>query len=349
MESQPRDLVLVTEAARMLAECTDLDEIKSIRNKAEAVRLYGKKIGATLEAVNQASEVKLRAEHRAGELLRAMEKRNGARGVGKKVESHGGTPLPLSDLGVSKSQSHRWQTIAEVPEKEICEYVAKSTERGKEATSKELYSIGKKRKAKKTVTTKEKNGKPKRKWQGPVTDDLSSLIGQKFGTIYADPPWAYGNQATRASTDNHYKTLSVEQLCALPIAELAADDSHCHLWTTNGFLREAFDILAAWGFTYKSCFVWCKTQIGIGNYWRVSHEFMLLGVRGDVLCFSEHSHRSWQEYDRKEHSRKPEEVRSIVERVSPGPFLELFGRGSVDGWTVFGNQVEPTLFDPIEE
>lgn len=183
--------------------------------------------------------------------------------------------------------------------------------------------------------------------QGHVTDDLSTLNGQKFGSIYADPPWSYGNQGTRASTDNHYSTMTVDELCDMPIAQLAAEDAHLHLWTTNAFLPDSFRLISAWGFEYRSCFVWVKPQIGIGNYWRVSHEFLLLGIRGNAKRFSEHTHRSWAEYDRTRHSSKPEQLRHIIEKVSPGPYLELFGRFSVRGWTVFGNQIEQTLFDQV--
>lgn len=83
--------------------------------------------------------------------------------------------------------------------------------------------------------------------------------------------------------------------------------------------------------------------MGIGNYWRVSHELMLLGVRGDAKRFADHSQKSWMEFPRGEHSAKPEQIRHIIEQVSPGPFLELFGRKPVGGWTVFGNQIERRL------
>jgi len=177
-----------------------------------------------------------------------------------------------------------------------------------------------------------------------TTADLKRLIdrGEHFGTIYADPPWSYGNQGTRAATGNHYETMAIEDIAALPVAQLALGDAHLHLWTTNAFLFEAKTILEAWGFTYKSCFVWVKTQMGIGNYWRVSHEFLLFGIRGNCP-FRDHSQMSWLEIPRSQHSKKPEKVRSIIETVSPGPYLELFGRRAVPGWTVWGNEIERDL------
>lgn len=175
--------------------------------------------------------------------------------------------------------------------------------------------------------------------------DFSPLIqaGNRFGCIYVDPPWQYGNQATRASTDRHYGTMTVDEICSLPVGELAADRSHLHLWTTNGFLFECPRIMEAWGFTYKSCFVWVKRKIGIGNYWRVAHEFLLLGVRGAVP-FAKKNLRSWEMLDRAKHSAKPPQVRGFIERASPGPYLELFGRRRVKGWTVWGNQEQGEEF-----
>ena len=98
--------------------------------------------------------------------------------------------------------------------------------------------------------------------------------------------------------------------------------------------------MAAWGFEFKSCFIWVKPQIGIGNYWRVSHEFLLFGLRGSSP-FLDHSQRSWLEWERTEHSRKPPIIRELIEKVSPGPYLEMYGREDLGNpsWTVYGNQV----------
>lgn len=139
--------------------------------------------------------------------------------------------------------------------------------------------------------------------------------------------------------------MTVAEICNEPVAGLAADDAHLHLWTTNGFLREAFDVIDAWGFAYKSCLVWVKPQLGMGNYWRVSHEYLLFGIRGS-LPFQHNRCRSWLLERRSVHSRKPWQVRQLIEQVSPGPYLELYGREEIpnSSWTVYGNQVERRLF-----
>ena len=180
-----------------------------------------------------------------------------------------------------------------------------------------------------------------------IVTDLNDLLssGARFSTIYADPPWEYANTAARGAAENHYQTLSLEKLCSLPIKELAATDCHLHLWVTNPLLPIAFEVIDAWGFSYRSCFVWVKPQMGMGNYWRVSHEFLLFAIRGR-LPFLDNAQRSWALIKRRRHSEKPYAVREIIERVSPGPYLELFGRRELPNsqWTVFGNQVERMLF-----
>lgn len=180
-----------------------------------------------------------------------------------------------------------------------------------------------------------------------IVRDLDTLVdaGLRYPTVYVDPPWCYENTAARGAAENHYSTLSLEEICAEPVSQLVEEDAQLHLWTTNGFLREAFQVIDAWGFTFKSCLVWIKPQLGMGNYWRVSHEFLLLGVRGS-LCFRDRTCRSWLLHPRSRHSRKPFAVRALIERVSPGPYLNLYGREEQPRtqWTVYGNQVERRLF-----
>ena len=177
-----------------------------------------------------------------------------------------------------------------------------------------------------------------------VVSDLGELLdaGERFRTIYADPPWQYANGGTRGAARRHYRTMPLEEIVALPVADLAEENAHLHLWTTNGFLPDALGLLAHWGFEYKSMLVWVKPQMGLGNYWRVSHELLLFGLRGR-LPFQDRAQRSWLLEDRTRHSAKPESVRERIEKVSPGPRLELFGRRAVPGWTVWGDQVEVDL------
>jgi len=244
--------------------------------------------------------------------------------------------VTLIDLGINRMQSSRWQRAATIPESVFEAYIQETKEREDEITTNAILAIVharlKEERIQEIINTPSDTSS---------VDDLYRLIdaGKKFGTIYADPPWRYDNQATRASTNNHYRTMNPDEIAALPISQLAADDSHLHLWTTNGFLFECKDIMESWGFSYKSIFVWVKPSYGLGNYWRVAHELLLLGVK-DSCPFLDQSQMSWIEAERERHSTKPSVIREIIEKVSPPPYLELFARRGVEGWTVWGNEIE---------
>ncbi len=178
-----------------------------------------------------------------------------------------------------------------------------------------------------------------------VIDDLwaEARAGRKYRTIYADPPWLYANQTAIGAASNFYNGMTIDELCALPIRDLAAADSHLHLWTTNGFLFECPKLFEAWGFEFRSSFAWVKPQIGLGNYWRNSHEMLLTAIRGNATRFNDKSLRNWMEISRGKHSAKPEQVRRLIERAGQGPRLELFARRAVAGWVCWGDQIERDL------
>jgi N6-adenosine-specific RNA methylase IME4 len=336
--SNNRQIVLLTKARAALVEAKTLDDVKAIRNQGEAAIRYAKSrrdIGR--EAILEAQEIVRRAERRLGEMLAGMDGK-GSHGGNRKSSN----AMLLDDLGFTKMESSRFQAEARVPEPIFENWLQKTRERGEELTQAALIKLGKQHEACKASPVVESVDEA----ESAIIGKLDSLVlqGKHFGCIYADPPWKYGNQGTRASTNNHYQTMTVEEIAAEPVAQLSADNCHLHLWTTNGFLFEAREIMEAWGFKYKSVFVWVKPQMGMGNYWRLSHEFMLLGVKGS-LPFREHNLMSWLEADRTKHSRKPRAVREMIERASPGPYLELYGREEIEGWTVYGNQIERTLFN----
>lgn len=269
----------------------------------------------------------------AGSVDAAME-RGEVKTVGTKNERR----YQIGNADVHGAEVDRWRKLAAIPQEEREAYYESFPKWSRDA----LLKWWKAREIEGEVVESDSNEVDQGSEPAAdciLTDDLESLAGQKFGTIYADPPWAYSNQGTRASTGNHYSTMSIEDLCAMPISDLAADDAHLHLWTTNAFMRDAFEVIEAWGFEYKSMAVWCKPQIGIGNYVRVSHEFVLIAVRGDCKKFKQRNIRSWFEEPRTRHSAKPDYWREVIENNSPEPRLELFGRERIPGWTVFGNQI----------
>jgi N6-adenosine-specific RNA methylase IME4 len=179
---------------------------------------------------------------------------------------------------------------------------------------------------------------------GSVVRWLEGLISQgaKFGSVLVDPPWRYQDTNTTGAAEHHYQTMSIDEIAALPVSKLVLPNAHLHLWTTTNHIWDCPRIMDAWGFTPKSQAIWCK-RWGCGHYWRVSHEILLLGVKGRAT-FRHHGLKSWFECARGEHSSKPDQVRHWIEQASPGPYLELFGRRHTPGWTVFGDTVEHNLF-----
>lgn len=331
LTSVPRELTSLATARRALAEASSLTEIKKLRDTAEAVRHLAQAANLGLEIQNEAAVLKLEAERRAGAMLAAMTKNTGQVRRGSTLEPRDPTPT-LSDLGIGKTQSHRWQLEASVPEDQFRAYVSSAQDGRREITSAGLIKIAKQSAAQKTQA-----GHLATPSAFSTIDELRSA-GTRFTCVYADPPWDYSNQATRAATSNHYPTMTIAELAALPIAELVDDNCHLHLWTTSAFLREAFEIVDAWGFQYRSCFVWVKPRIGLGNYWRLAHELLLFGLRGS-LPFGAKDLPSWIELPTTAHSEKPAQIRELIERVSPAPRLELFARTTSPGWTAFGNQI----------
>lgn len=339
MSQQPQELIVLTETAQALAQVRTIDEAKDLRDKSEAVRAYARKARLGRDILVEASVIKARAERRLGEMLRETPLAAGSSG-----NQHTG-PLPIAEdapctletLGLTKSESSRLQRIATLPEKAFEAHVEQTTAKDREVTVASLLRLAKEHEPVEAPIVREQES------HAHSCLSLQQLVdsGQRFGAVYADPPWPYKNQASRAATSNHYRSMSIEAICEEPIAQLAADESHLHLWTTNAFLLDAFDVLEAWGFEYKSCFVWVKPQMGMGNYWRVSHEFLLLGVRGS-LRFADNAQMSWISARRNKHSQKPESVRNLIELVSPAPYLEMYGRQLPlnHDWTIYGDQLQ---------
>lgn len=180
-----------------------------------------------------------------------------------------------------------------------------------------------------------------------------ALTGQRFRTILADPPWQFQNRTGKMAPEhkrlNRYGTMTLEQIAALPAVDLAEDTAHLYLWVPNALLPEGLRIMAAWGFTYKSNLVWHKIRKdggpdgrGVGFYFRNVTELVLFGVRGKHARTLAPGRRqvNFVATQKREHSRKPDELYDIIEACSPGPYLELFARGERPGWSVWGNQAD---------
>lgn len=163
---------------------------------------------------------------------------------------------------------------------------------------------------------------------------------RKYKTIVIDPPWKYKNRLPPKHGRIPYRVMTLGQIKSLPVDQLAAKNCHLYLWATNAFIREAFELLDAWGFQYKTTVTWIKpNNLGLGYYWRNNTEHCLFAVKGKMNV---KRHDMWNIIiaPRRKHSEKPVEFMCLVEEMSPGPRLEMFSRTKRRGWDVWGNEVK---------
>lgn len=230
--------------------------------------------------------------------------------------------------------------IATLPKPEQAEIVAKG--------EKEILEQAKRIRAEKSEA---KRAEKIARTQEIAAQNKSLPVGErKYSVIYADPPWSFdvwsGAGKDRAA-ENHYPTMTQAEIEALPVADMAADDCALFMWAVMPQLPEALSVIEAWGFEYKTCaFVWVKTTrdgerpaTGMGYWTRANAEVCLLATRGTPARLNADVHQVVMT-PRMEHSRKPDDVAERIERLVPGPYLEMFCRRSRDGWDAWGNQAE---------
>lgn len=189
--------------------------------------------------------------------------------------------------------------------------------------------------------------------RGAAADFSAQCTGLGCGAVLADPPWQFANRTGKMAPEHkrlsRYGTLPLAEIQAIPVAAACAPQAHLYLWVPNALLREGLDVMAAWGFVYKTNLVWHKIRKdggpdgrGVGFYFRNTTELVLFGTRGRLRTNAAGRRQVNILLSRKrEHSRKPDELYRIIESCSPGPYLELFARGRCnDRWHVWGNQAE---------
>ena len=200
-----------------------------------------------------------------------------------------------------------------------------------------------------------------------ITPELEQTIadfrdftgGKTYKTIYADPPWQFQNRTGKVAPEHkrltRYTTMKLEDIKRIPVKDVADAKSHLYLWVPNALLPQGLEVMQAWGFEYKTNIIWEKVRKdgmpdgrGVGFYFRNVTEILLFGIRGEKNRTLEagRSQVNLIRTIKREHSRKPDEIISLIESCSPAPFLELFARGDRPGWDMWGNQAtddyEPT-------
>ena len=291
-----------------------------------------------LEEAQYISEAVLDAEVKIGELMRALPKAKGGQPYHKNFTTDSGVASKkdrIADAGFTPKQAERFQQLASNPE--LVERAKAEARANDDIVSRSLVLNmikEEKRKAERQAAISEEISKPK---TGSYVDIFTT--DKKYRVIYADPPWEYNDKQDTSKLGGavkYYPTMPLDEICSLPVP--AEDNAVLFLWTTSPMLEDAFKVVNAWGFKYKSSFIWDKVSHVMGHYNSVRHEFLLICVRGSCIPDVKKLFDSVVSIERTEHSKKPKEFREMIDTLYPiGERLEMFARESSDGWDVWGN------------
>jgi len=325
------ELARYEEARHALQACATVDEAKNIMDKTAALSAYARQVNDK-DMECWLAEMKMRAMRRVGELTSEIKTTQGAR---NELSTSGGTKSKTEQLkaaGLTKQTVGRYEKLAKVPEDEF-ETVINAAKKKTESVTFASFDRPEKAKENKKARTESINEISK------GNEQLNT--SKKYPVIYADPPWQYNHSETDSrKIENHYPTMSLNDICDMPVNDLAAKDSILFLWTTSPKLEDGLKVLNSWGFKYTTCAVWDKQKKGLGYYFRQNHELLLIGKKGSIPTPDpENRPDSVVSIPKSNHSAKPTEFHKIIERMYPEfSRIELFCRKPQKKWEVWGNQ-----------
>lgn len=323
LKSSPDELS-VERASALLRHCLSVDEAKQVRDVAMAMGVYARQQKAGKQSQLDAAEIVLRAEVRMGELSRTIPKASG--GSIKTAKVAVSKAKAAEAEGLAPRRARDFQRVAALPPAQLDRYVKESRAAGKAPTSRGALAA---------VRLEER-----KEFAARLRAEPPPLPTARHRVIVVDPPWRYD---ARVEDETHrgrngYPDMGVEEICALPVRDLAELDSVLWLWTTNAFMREAYVCLDAWGFTPKTILTWDKQKLGLGDWLRNVTEHSILAVRGKPIVTLTNQTTLISE-SRREHSRKPEAFYGLVEALCPGSKLEMFSREERAGWNAWGAEM----------
>ena len=327
-------LQLRDNAKQQLAEIKTIETGVEYLNKVKAIETWAKAEKKDAELQNIIAEQKLRTQRILGALLKESDL------MSRKKDS-----ASLSNFQLNYKQSHEFQKIASLPqeifEQEIATAKKESSKRIELTTSRMLNAV------KDWQKDKSKDEWQKKVDKNPMTNNFIDIYNtdKKFRVIYADPAWSYNDKKkghlTGGATD-HYDTMTLSEICNLPINNLLEKNAVLFLWVTSPLLREGLQTIETWGFSYKTSFIWDKVAHNMGHYNSVRHEFLLVATKGSCTPDNIKLYDSVQTIEKsKKHSEKPIEFMDIIDSLyTYGNKIELFSRKiKKDNWYGWGNEL----------
>lgn len=340
MEKELQIVQLRENASHQLAQIKDIETGVDFIDRVKALEIYAKATKQDAEMVKMIQEQKIRSMRILGKLLEETELDKGTAGQLNGKDSSGGSivkPLEndkprLSDFGISKKESHTYQTIAAIPEPEFerqIEEVQAADSTVKELTVSSFYNIGK------TIKRRQEQEELRQELPAPPVLELGV-----YDLIYCDPPWRYDfSNTSNREIENHYPTMPIDELMEMEVP--AADHCVLYMWATAPKLMEAMQLINAWGFEYKTHAVWDKEKMGMGYWFRGQHELLMVATKGNVSPPMPDQRKASVIRERRGvHSKKPDIIYEWLESWFPCAIkVELFARNTREGWDSWGNQI----------
>lgn len=303
-----------------LQEATTVEEIKEGHDKLEALRYYVQQQRLGYEIGYKIAKAKLDYERKGGEILKSFNLNGGDRKSLSSLER-----VKLSDIDIGHNYSAKWQKVSSLSQQVYQDYLTETLGKKEIPTTNGLLKL-----------CKELKREVERQEQIESIQKAEKATGQ-YDVIVVDPPWSYEKRPDdilhRAA--NPYPPMTIEEISALEIPNLAVENCILWLWTTNAFMEEAHEIARMWRFEKKTILTWVKDKMGLGDWLRGQTEHCLMCIKGKPIINL--TNQTTVIYGPlRQHSRKPDEFYQLVDELCYGSKLELFSRQEREGWTIHG-------------
>lgn len=322
-----------------LAVAETFEELSFLGSASDAWAEFARKEKLSLDKQNEIGQYRIEVMEKLGSWLDEKFPHGAPENNTNALKNKGSVSEPLFSMPVSKHESSRARTIANADSEAKSRVIKQIKASGDVITP---HRVAKDLK-------REEQEQRRQAVKNTVSENISITRQKKYRVVYADPPWYYGNDISKAKSgssytrpEDHYPTMKTSEICDLPVRDIVEDNAVLFIWVTSPLLEESFSVVNAWGFTYKTSFVWDKVGHNFGHYNSVRHEFLLICTKGSCTPDNKKLIDSVQTIEKsRTHSEKPVAFYEIIESMyTQGGKIELFARSKREGWDSFGNQLQ---------